>query len=169
MIRPIVFVLCFFCATLPIGSQLLDPHTQIPEFSYYTSSGIEVNRDSLKGKIWLIEFWASWCIPCRRQHPDLNSLLTKLEKEDENLHNRFGVLGISFDKDTSAWRKAIFNDKLKWQYQVCDTLSWDGPSSKKFKLWHIPYNFIVDDKGIIKGQELYGSGLEEKLRILLKL
>ena len=99
----------------------------------------------------------------------MNAMLEKLNQQDSGLESRFGILGISFDKDTSAWRKSIFNDKLHWTHQVCDTLYWDSPTAKKFQLGHLPYNFIIDENGMVQGQELYGSGLEEKLRLLLDL
>jgi peroxiredoxin len=163
------FLLAILFLATPVipKTYLLESNTRIPDFKYITIEGESLNRDSLTGKYWLIEFWASWCLPCRKQHPNFNTMLAKLESEDISFRDRLGIIGISLDKDTSTWRKAISNDHLNWDHQICDTLLWEGQSARIFEFSYMPFNILIDDKGIIQAQGLYGAGLEEKLRELL--
>ncbi len=132
-----------------------------PEIIMPDLSGKEISLSSFKGKYVLVDFWASWCRPCREENPNLVAAYQKFK--DKN----FTILGVSLDKNKQAWTKAIMKDGLTWKH-ISDLQEWYSPVVPLYKISGIPYNVLVNPEGIIVAQELRGEQLQQKLQEVLK-
>jgi len=129
-----------------------------PDFTLLTPDGKEISLSSLKGKYVLLDFWASWCQPCRRENPNVKAAYEKYKSKG------FEVLSVSVDRDLNAWKKAIKDDGMIW-LQVYDD---KDISHSLYAVVSIPTTFLLDKKGVIIDKNLRGSALENKLQELLK-
>ncbi len=127
-----------------------------PDFTQADTSGTAITLSSLQGKYVLVDFWASWCKPCRAQNPSLVRLYKKYK------NNGFTILGISLDSKKEAWLKAIHDDKLEWQ-QVSDLKFWSNAVAKQYKISSVPQNYLLDQQGVIIGKNLSEDDLDELL------
>jgi thiol-disulfide isomerase/thioredoxin len=132
-----------------------------PELSLEDADGKAIPISSFKGKYLLVDFWASWCGPCRMENP--NVVKAYSEYKDKN----FAILGVSLDKDKGAWQKAVQEDKLAWA-QVSDLKYWNSHAVEVFQFQGIPFNVLIDPQGKIIAQELRGADLENKLKEVLQ-
>jgi thiol-disulfide isomerase/thioredoxin len=127
-----------------------------------------ITLSSLKGKFVILDFWASWCIPCRRSNPELVSVYNKyVDKEFKN-GKGLAVFSVSLDKNKGAWLEAIKTDGLVWQEHVCDFKGWDSPTAAQYGVDAIPSNFIIDGEGKVLGHNLHGEELTKLLDKNLK-
>jgi len=133
-----------------------------PDFTQNTPDGKPLTLSSLRGKYVLIDFWASWCGPCRRENPNVVAAYNKFKDKG------FTILGVSLDKDTGreAWLKAIEKDGLAWN-QVSDLKYWQNAAAKDYGVQAIPQNFLIDPSGKIVAANLRGEKLQETLGQLL--
>ena len=138
----------------PIGKPL-------PDFSQPDTAGNMVSLSSLKGKYVLVDFWASWCGPCRQENPNVLSAYNRYKNKN------FTVLGVSLDKTKEPWIKAINDDGLIWTH-ISDLKGWANGVAQQFQIQSIPQNFLVDPSGIVIAKNLRGSALDNKLASLLK-
>ncbi len=134
---------------------------QAPDLVLPDPSGNEIALSSFRGKYVLVDFWASWCGPCRQENP--NVVKAYNEFKDKN----FAVLGVSLDKEKEAWQQAIAQDKLTWTH-VSDLKFWNSKAVDVFQFQGIPFNVLVDPQGKIIAQELRGPDLENALAQVLK-
>tara|TARA_B100000900_G_scaffold182478_1_gene154813 strand:+ start:390 stop:899 length:510 start_codon:yes stop_codon:yes gene_type:complete len=133
------------------------------ELSYDNPNGEKMSLSELKGKLVLIDFWASWCGPCRRENPNIVDAYRKYYKTKFKEGNGLEIFSLSLDKNKDAWLKAINKDQLFWEYHVSDLGGWQSEGSEKYNVRSIPYNVLINGKGIIIAKNLKGPALHRFL------
>ncbi|RZM22011.1 MAG: AhpC/TSA family protein [Pedobacter sp.] len=123
------------------------------DFTINNLEGKPVNLSDFKGKYVLLDFWASWCMPCRQENPNIVKAYNAFK--DKN----FTIIGISLDKDPAAWKKAIQDDNLTWTH-VSDLKDFESPTARLYQIESIPSSFLIDPSGKIIAKNLRGEELE---------
>ena len=136
--------------------------TPAPEITMNTPEDKPLSLSSLKGKVVLVDFWASWCGPCRAENPTVVKAYNKYKSTG------FDIYSVSLDKDMEKWKMAIQKDNLTWPNHVCDFKFWQSPVVQLYNFTGIPYNVLLDKKGNIIAKNLRGEELEKKLAEVLK-
>ena len=128
-----------------------------PEIALNNPEGEEIKLSSLKGNVVLIDFWASWCMPCRAENPNVKRLYKKYKNQG------FTVYSVSLDDDKQKWVEAIEKDGLEWPNHVSDLLKWNSPMPQLYGFQGIPHTVLINREGNIIGVGLRGAALEQKL------
>ena len=148
-------------STFDNPDQPIDIGYYAPNFTAPNPDGQMKSLNDMLGKVTLLEFWASWCGPCRRENPNL----VKIYKKYKDLG--FNIVGVSLDKSMPQWTKAIEDDYLTWDH-LSNLKFWQDPIARLYKVRAIPASFILDEKGLIVSKNLRGYQLEAKISELIK-
>ncbi len=132
-----------------------------PEFAVNSIDGKPVRLSDYKGKYVMLDFWASWCVPCRRENPNVVKQYALYKGKGLN------ILGISLDQEKADWQKAVKDDGITWQ-QASDLKRFDGPMEQLFQIEAIPSNFIIDPNGMIVAKNVTGDDLSGFLKKTFK-
>ena len=132
------------------------------DFKLPSQNGDSIQLSSLKGKVFVIDFWASWCAPCRMANKWMVKLYSKYKDKG------FEILSVSIDENDKDWKRAMKADKLNW-LQVNDDGGWNSRTATRWQINSIPFSFLVDKSGNIVAYDLDKEQLENKIRELLGL
>lgn len=155
---PVLGLLFFFFISNAQVANITDSRLPI---KLPTVKGDSLTLASLKGKVLLLDFWASWCMPCRAANKQLVKLYAKYKEQG------FEIFSVSLDEKKKDWEKAIAKDKITW-LQVNDPRGWDAQTAINWNISQIPSTFLINKKGDVVGIDMEGKELEKTIKDLLQ-
>ena len=146
--------------TKPVATSTVEVGSMAPDFSAPSPDGKTISLKESIGKVTIIDFWASWCAPCRAENPNVVALYNELHAKGLN------IIGVSLDKDAAKWKEAIVKDKLSWN-QISNLKEFNDPIAVTYGIQQIPSTFVLDASGKIVAKDLRGAELKAKVIELL--
>lgn len=171
MKHSLVIVLLFFLTAAVSANK---PKTGIktgnlaPDLSGKSFTGESYTLSEIRGKVVLIDFWASWCRPCRVENPVVVKAYRKFKNKRFVNAEGFTVFSVSLDRTQSAWERGVHDDKLEWPYHISDLKGWYSKHAALYGVRAIPSNFLIDGDGKIIASDLKGPALEAELNRLVR-
>ena len=153
----------FLISNININAQSINIGDKAPELAYSNPKEEILKLSSLRGKYVIIDFWASWCGPCRRENPNLVKTYNKFKNKRFLNGNGLEIYSVSLDNKYSSWLKAMTNDKMFWRYHVSDLKGWQSEGAAIYGVRSIPQTFIIDGNGFIIAKNLKGEDLNKFL------
>lgn len=139
-----------------------------PEIMMNSVDGKPIKLSSLQGNYVLVDFWASWCGPCRRENPNVVEAYSKYKNKKFVNGKGFKIYSVSLDKSKDPWVNAIKTDKLDWDCHVSDLAGWQSNAAASYGVNSIPSNFLLDPKGVIIAKNLRGIDLDYAIEKVVK-
>jgi thiol-disulfide isomerase/thioredoxin len=165
----LVFGLFAFIKIQPSGAVVgTNVGNVAPDLKFNNPDGKELTLSSNRGYYVLVDFWASWCGPCRGENPNVVATYKKFQNLKFKGAKGFKIFSVSLDQNAAAWKGAIASDHLEWPDHVSDLKGWSSAAARLYGVQSIPTNFLIDPKGVIIATSLRGEALGDELSKLVK-
>jgi len=144
----------------------LEIGNEAPDIAFQSPQGKIIALSEFRGKLVLVDFWASWCLPCRMENPNLVDVYNKYKNESFRGGKGFTIYSVSLDNDKESWTKGIEKDRLTWEAHVSDLKGWNSEPASIYQVTSIPANFLIDGNGMIIAKNLRAEALESTIKAL---
>jgi len=139
-----------------------------PDLAITSPDGKVIKLSSLRGKMVLVDFWASWCLPCSIENPNVVKVYEQYKGGSFTEGEGFTIYSVSLDTKQSRWSAAIQEDGLIWEYHVSDLKGWYSDAAKIYQISAIPTNYLLNGDGVIIARDLRAETLESKIKSLMQ-